>query len=105
MKALVFPLLICILVSILTTALAEANQEEGQSAWKSVVKYLKSPKPKVRSDIVGWKPFATTIYLGTLKNCGTIFYPAEPRYRVKSPSRALYRIAITPYWGTITALP
>jgi len=106
MKAVVFPLLICILVSILTATFAEANQKkEGQGVWRNAVKYLKSPKPKVRPEIVRWKPFATTIYLGTLKNCGTIIYPARPRYRIEFPSRALYNVAITPYWGTMTAFP
>jgi len=105
MKAVVFPLLICILVSMLGINLAEADQKEGQGALEKILKCLK-PKPKeARPEIARWRPFATTFYLGTLKNCGTIVYPPRPRYRIKFPSRALYRIAITPYWGTMTALP
>ena len=105
MKVVVFSLLIIIFVSILGAVLAEADQKEKQTVWESIVKYLKPPKPKARFEIRRWKPFATTVYLGLLKNCGKIVYPAKPRYTIKLPPRVLYRVAITPYWGTMTALP
>lgn len=96
--------LICLLASF--SLAGEAQKEES---WiEKAIKYLKPPeKPAPRPALARWSPIAHTIYIGTERCCAVVVPPPPPKYPpgIKLPVRRLYRVVMSVYWGTMTALP